>query len=243
MVEDSRQARSVRRRRALIGCVAAAASLALHAVLWSLLHAAPEPPRRERPVAAAGTMRWIHVTSLPAPARPAAAAAARAGAHSEAARARSTRAVRRARPLPVAVVAAPNAMPAEAAVLVDGSVFALPRVGYGDATRAQGVRSFAATATPAATALLDNNEGLRRQIVEHIGRQLDALPASLTEGRCTLDRSDEAQLLCDSDGLRATFGAQAAPLARLIAAYRRSVPGAELPVIELRAGRYRLSAP
>jgi hypothetical protein len=134
-------------------------------------------------------------------------------------------------------------MPAEAAVPVDGSVFALPRVGYGDATSAHGVRGFAAATAPAATALLDNNEGLRRQIVEHIGRQLDTLPASPAEGRCTLDRSDAAQLLCDSDDLRASFGAQATPLAHLIAAYRRSMPGAEPPVIELRAGRYRLSAP
>jgi hypothetical protein len=55
--------------------------------------------------------------------------------------------------------------------------------------------------------------------------------------------ADDTQLLCDSDDLHASLSNHAGPLAKLMAAYLRSGPGADPLAIEWRDGRYRLSAP
>jgi hypothetical protein len=240
VVEAACNVRWTRRRRAAIGGLAAAASLGLHLLLWSLLASAPELQQRAR-TAGAAPMRWLTARLLPTPDAPAATVPQRATAR-EAPRARAPR---RARAVAVAVTPLPiGLVPAAAApVPIDGSVFALPRIGYGEATRAAGVRGFASAAPRAIAAPFNPHDALRRQIAEHIGRQLGALSPSPDDGRCTAAAGDDTQLLCDSDRLSAALGEQAAPLARLLAAYRRSAPGGDAPALESRDGRYRLSAP
>ena len=223
-----------RRRRVTIGCLAAA--VLVHAVLaWVLLRpAAPAPPRSS--ASAVVMVRWLRLSAPPAAEAPAQAAPERALPRSEVPRVRPSRVAARARN----VAAPPQAAPATA-VPIDGTVFALPRVAYGDAPRAAGVRAFAPGA--AVPAMAPAQHVLRDQIAEHLERQLAALPPVAADGRCTLDGIDEPLLLCDSETLTAVLAEHALPLARLLAAHQRSMPGATAAAIEAHAGRFRLSQP
>jgi len=226
------------RRRVALGCTAAA--LLLHAALgWMLLRAgAPQAPRNS-PAQSVVAVRWLRATAPAAPQVAVPAAREHAVPHVDAARSRAPRARRRA-----PVVAAPTAVtPAAAPVPIDGSVFALPRIGYGDAAPTGGLRAFAPPPASPLPLRSGAHDALRHQIVEHIQRQLAALPAPPADGRCTLSGASEPQWSCDSDLLNAAFGDHATPLARLLAAHQRSMPGAEPAVVESRFGRFRLLLP
>ena len=241
----SRDGRHVRRRRLTIGCVVAA--LLLHAAAaWLLLRSAPAlPPRSTAQTALA--VRWLHVSAPPTAHAPDQDGPQRTPLHSEAGRPRPARVARRVRAAAAAPVFVTEPVvvtpPAVTPVAIDGGVFALPRIGYGDAPGAAGVRAFAVTAATPPTPPTGAHEALRRQIAEHIERQLAALPPPPADGRCTLAGMHEPQLLCDSDPLTAALGGHAVPLARLVAAHQRSMPGGESAVIESRAGAFRLSLP
>jgi hypothetical protein len=133
--------------------------------------------------------------------------------------------------------------PAPAPLPIDGSAFALPRIGYGDAAHARDVRAFAPPRAAPVAPPVGAQDALRRQIADHIQRQLAALPASPADGHCTLSDVNEPLLLCDSEPLNAALGEHAVPLARLMAAHQRSLPGAEPALIEARAGQFRLALP
>jgi hypothetical protein len=227
---------AARWRRATAGCIAAA--LLLHAAVgWMLLHAsAPLPPRGGTP-AVVVALRWLRADPPAAPVQAAPDVPATVKPRGDAARPRPARVVRRARPAAAAPVIA--AVPAPAPI--DGGVFALPRVGYGAAVHTAGLRAF----VPAMRVSMQSgaHDVLRRQIGDHIQRQLAALPALPPDGRCTLSRDDERQLQCDNEPLGAALGEHAAPLARLMAAHQRSLPGAEPAAIEARAGQFRLLLP
>lgn len=225
-------------RRVTIGCIAAAALL--HAgVGWMLLRsAAPQPPRSS-PQAAVVAVRWLRADVQANAVQTAPDALATAKPRSDAARPRPARVVRRTRAVAAAPVVAAVATPAP--VPIDGGVFALPRIGYGAAVHATGLRAFA----PANPVSMQSgaHDALRRQIADHLQRQLAALPAPPADGRCALSRDDEPQLLCDSEPLNVALAEHAAPLARLIAAHQRNLPGAEPAAIEARAGQFRLLLP
>jgi len=162
----SRDGRHVRRRRLTIGCVVAA--LLLHAAAaWLLLRSAPAlPPRSAAQTALA--VRWLHVSAPQIAHAPDQAAPQRTPLRSEAARPRPARVARRVRAAAAAPVFVTEPVvvtpPAVTPVAIDGGVFALPRIGYGDAPGAAGVRAFAVTAATPPTPPTGAHEALRRHI-------------------------------------------------------------------------------
>jgi hypothetical protein len=139
------------------------------------------------------------------------------------------------------VAVTPAALPAP----IDGGVFALPHVSYGAAVRADGVRAF--TPGVAFAAQSGAQEAMRRQVAEHIERELARLPAPPATGRCTLvtdgEPQAEPQLLCDSNLLLAALGPHTRALAQLMAVQQRGVRSSGAVALEVHAGRYRLSQP
>jgi hypothetical protein len=230
----------VRRRRMTIGCIAAA--LLLHAAIgWMLLRAAAPLRPRVGPQAAVVALRWLRAEPHAAPVQAVPDAPATAKPRGDAARPRPARVVRSARAVAAAPVVA--SVPTRAPAPIDGGVFALPRIGYGAAGHATGLRAFAPALAMPVSMQSGAQDVLRRQIADHIQRQLAALPAPLADGRCTLAAADEPLLLCDSDALTGALGDSAVPLARMVAAFQRSLPGRDAASIEARAGQFRLLLP
>jgi hypothetical protein len=228
---------SARRRRIVIGGAAAAASALLHLAAWSLLRSAP-PTAPRGSAAGAMSVRWLQVSLLPMAAEPVQAASVHAAPERTAPRraAAVPRVKRVARRAAHAVAPPPVVVPVAAPV--DGAVFGLPRIGYG-ATTSGAMQAVAPAAVAWTAESTGAHDALRRQIAEHVQRQLFALPPAPADGRCTLADAGEPQLRCNSDQLTTALGDHAPSLARLVAAHQRSLPGMPV-VLEAQAGRYRL---
>ena len=159
------------------------------------------------------------------------------------------RAARRQPMLQAAAASAPAETP------IDGSVFALPRIGFAtDDAPARWSNALhppsrqtdappPGVAPPPPMQVHAPLESIRRQITSALQQQLSTLPppADAAEGRCALHAQPEPRLHCDSSALQRTVLGQLVVLASLLDAYTRVDPRAESIAIEFRQGRYSVA--
>ncbi|MEO8805757.1 MAG: hypothetical protein ABI433_06725 [Burkholderiaceae bacterium] len=154
-------------------------------------------------------------------------------------------------PAPPTALRDAEAEPAQAAEAISGTVFALPRIGYGGPPVTTWMRASAPPPpSPARFAQPDpraqahaHREAGRAQLMAALEQLLGALqtPAGSVDGWCALDAQAQPQLDCDSSALRDATRPRAEALSGLLQAYRGMDSTAQGLSIEFSQGRYQVS--
>lgn len=242
--------------------VGLAGSALVHATLMAIWWQAA--PRRDPPQVGHTAARvWLQVARAPAVQLP---AVTRTGAKATIAapappKRRGTAVERSTKPVAAAMpdpplAALPTATAVASAQPIDGSVFAMPNIGFAPHARSAPKPFVAATprtiptvvpmmARPAAAQAQAIREAARAQIAAALRGQAESWPTPIdaTQGACDLLVHPQQRLECDDPGLRQIIEPRMAALAGLTLAYRRLDADAHADGVSIRteAGGYRLA--